>query len=132
MILRRIAQNGLYTFGVLIDQGAPFAVTLELSWNDNQTDISCIPSGFYVCKRVQSPKFGNTFEIMNVINRKNILFHWGNKVKDTQGCVLVGEEFAVMDGERAIASSVRGFSEFMQINKDKNEFDLFILDQTGG
>ncbi|MDP2815297.1 MAG: DUF5675 family protein [Rectinemataceae bacterium] len=132
MILLRIAQNEHATFGVLKEQGFPFALTLELPWRDNTAEYSCIPSGFYVCKRIQSPKFGNTFEIVNVAGRSNILFHKGNKDEDTKGCILVGEEFSVIDGERAISSSARGFAEFMELNKDKNEFDLFVLTQTGG
>ena len=33
------------TFGVLIKDGVPLCVTLELPWRDNERSISCIPEG---------------------------------------------------------------------------------------
>lgn len=123
--LKRIARSKIATFGVMIDNnGIPFCLSLENSWKDNKPNVSCIPFGRYICKRVKSPKYGNTFEITNVNSRSHILFHWGNWAKNTLGCVLLGEEFAVLKNEPAIASSKNAFNEFL--NKLRG-IDSFIL-----
>ena len=128
LTLKRVTENEDATFGVLINGDIPFAVTLEPSWEDNKKGISCIPSGPYSCKRVKSPKFGNTFEILDVLERTHILFHKGNSEHNTQGCVLIAEEFGKLHGRAAVLASGRGFTEFMYILQDVDEFDLIIED----
>ena len=126
--LKRVADNEDATFGVLINGNIPFAVTLEPAWEDNKKGISCIPSGPYSCKRVKSPKFGDTFEILDVEERTHILFHKGNSERNTQGCVLIAEEFGRLNGKAAVLASGRGFTEFMSILKEVDEFELIIED----
>ena len=126
--LKRVAENEDATFGVLINGDTPFAITLEPSWEDNKKGISCIPSGPYSCKRVKSPRFGDTFEILDVEGRTHILFHKGNSERNTQGCVLIAEEFGILNGKAAVLASGRGYREFMNILKDVDEFDLIIED----
>src|SRR3990167_5366010 len=86
------------TFGVIFynnNKGEliPFALTMERKWANNESGKSCIPRGEYICKRIISPKFGNTFEVMNVMKRSEILFHQGNLDDDSHGCILIGEMF---------------------------------------
>ena len=126
--LKRVADNEDATFGVLINGNIPFAVTLEPAWEDNKKGISCIPSGPYSCKRVKSPRFGDTFEILDVEGRTHILFHKGNSERNTQGCVLIAEEFGILNGKAAVLASGRGFTEFMSILKEVDEFELIIED----
>ena len=126
--LKRVADNEDATFGVLINGNIPFAVTLEPAWEDNKKGISCIPSGPYSCKRVKSPKFGDTFEILDVEERTHILFHKENSERNTQGCVLIAEEFGRLNGKAAVLASGRGFTEFMSILKEVDEFELIIED----
>ena len=64
--------------------------TLELPWIFNERKISCIPTGTYLVKRHNSPKFGQCFKIQDVKGRSDILIHSGNVVGDTLGCILVG------------------------------------------
>lgn len=92
--LKRISGTPQAVFGALIEDGIPFVVTLEEPWLNNQRGASCIPVGAYVCRRVISPKFGDTFEVTNVPGRSHILFHKGNTTDDTEGCILVGALFA--------------------------------------
>lgn len=124
MKLKRIAETDTGTYGVLISGGTPFAVTLERPWLNNRKGESCIPTGRYVCKRVQSPKFGNTFEITGVNGRSHILFHKGNLDDDTHGCVLVGESFNPVSGSHGITASKEGFAEFMAKTANVSEFTL--------
>tara|TARA_R110000803_G_scaffold162334_1_gene225963 strand:- start:5 stop:430 length:426 start_codon:yes stop_codon:yes gene_type:complete len=129
--LKRIAtskEEG--TFGVLLDGYVPFAVSLEppfIVQPDGLTtpNISCIPTGIYVCKRVNSPRFGDTFEVTDVEegHRSHILFHKGNSTKNTLGCILIGEGF----GSLGIERSRQGFDEF---KSKTSELDQFILQIT--
>lgn len=133
IILIRVCENQYGTFGVLLDEDVmrgefiPFATTLELRWRNNIPVGSCIPAGHYECKRVKSQKFGETFEIANVPNRSHILFHWGNTLKDTSGCILVGEQFGYLGVLAGILASKKGFKEFMNRLKNYNTFHLEII-----
>ncbi|MDR1244560.1 MAG: DUF5675 family protein [Endomicrobium sp.] len=50
-----------------------------------------IPKGTYKVKLTMSLKFGRELpELLNVSNRTAIRIHRGNSAKDTQGCILVG------------------------------------------
>lgn len=124
--LIRVGQSDKGTFGVLRLGQVPFALTLEEPWRDNQTNISSIPAGSYLCLRTRSPKFGNTYEVMNVPGRSHILFHKGNTLDDTQGCILVGEEFSGTFDKPMLVSSQRGFSEFLALLDGQTEFELVI------
>lgn len=129
MTLKRIASNKDGTFGVLIYEGIPFAVTCEREWLDNKTGVSCIPNGVYVCKRVMSPKFGDTFEITGVQDRSHVLFHWGNTQGDSKGCILVAEKFGTLKGHTAVLESRapgEGINEFLSLTKGVYEFSLDI------
>lgn len=131
LTLKRIAMTEWGTFGVLLTNGYPFAVTIENPWINNRQDISCIPENTYFCERVNSPKFGNTFEIKDVPNRTHILLHFGNRDDDTAGCVLIAEEYGKINGEPAVLTSRnvagKGFNEFINILKDDNSFILNII-----
>lgn len=124
--LIRLAENSSGTFGVLIHGDTPFAVTLERRWLNNQRNVSCIPWGVYTCRRVDSPRFGDTFEVTNVPGRSHILFHKGNLDDDSHGCILVGEEFDPVLGSYGILSSRKGFDELMDRMADRDEFSLSI------
>lgn len=130
MTIKRVSMSGEAVFGVLLDNyGIPFALTAERPWLDNNSNISCIPNGTYTCRRVQSPRFGNTFEVCDVPNRTHILFHKGNiPGKDSHGCILVGEQFGILNGNRAVLASNAGFHEFLQLLADEVEFTLHIME----
>ena len=128
LLLSRVATNDHGTFGVLSWDGQPFAVSLEDKWRHNKKFMSCIPSGTYTCKRVNSPKFGDTFQVMHVQNRTNILFHKGNTTRNTEGCILIGEEFGILTGEPAILASNKGFSGFKRLTAEVDSFTFAIRD----
>lgn len=124
----RVGQSGRGTFGVLLNGSVPFALTMERPWAENKQSVSCIPAGTYICKRVRSPKFGNTFEVTGVPGREHILFHKGNELYETEGCIMVGEEFSGTYERPRISSSERGFLEFMQLLETHSGFELTIKD----
>ncbi len=112
--LIRLEKGPEGTFGVLRLDGRVFCVTLEPPDNGNAREISCIPAGNYICCRVESPHFGRTYEVRDVPGRSHILFHRGNMVDDTKGCVLLGSGFGRLHGDRAILDSGRAFSRFLE------------------
>jgi len=126
MIIRRTAFTEFGTFGIIIHNGIPFALTLERPWLNNERDVSCIPEGSYTCKRFHSSSHPDTFEVMGVQGRTGILFHKGNLMDHSAGCILIGEEFGVLNGKPAILSSKKGFNEFMANMDAKTEFELII------
>lgn len=99
-------------------------VTLELPWRDNKKGESCIPIGTYTCRRVCSPKLGETFEICDVPDRSQILIHRGNYYKDTRGCVLLGESVNI--GTESICDSKKAFQRFMKCLEGVEEFNLIV------
>jgi hypothetical protein len=129
LTLKRIASRQDGTFGVLLADGRPFAVTLERPWRDNKRGESCIPAGAYTCIRVHSPRFGTTWMVRDVPNRSEILFHAGNIFHDSHGCILVAEKFATWaDGSTSIADSRIGMAELLDLSRDFASLDLLIED----
>ena len=126
--LLRVGQSNRGTFGVLRVGQVPFALTLERPWEDNAQNVSCIPAGRYRCRKVRSARFGDTYEVCDVPNRTHVLFHKGNFIYDTQGCILIGEEYSGTWDRPFIASSERGFLEFMKMLQGMPEFELVITD----
>jgi len=115
------------TFGMLGVDSVPICVSVERPWANNQKGISCIPVGVYQCKRVNSPKFGNTFEVTGVSGRSEILFHSGNVDDDSHGCIILGENFEPWtDGSVSVRSSKQAFSEFLQALVGEESFELTI------
>jgi hypothetical protein len=116
------------TFSVLDEEGQPFAVAVEPP--SNSVGRYLTPVGEYFCNRVNSPKFGNTFEITGVAGHDHILFHWGNLYTDSLACVIVGEKFGVIKGLTAVQESKstpnEGFNEFLLRTKGLTQFKLVI------
>lgn len=126
--LIRVGQSDRGTFGVIRHGHVPFVLTLERPWKNNEQNISCIPAGRYRCRKIRSPRFGNTYEITDVPGRTHVLFHAGNTIEDTQGCILVGEEFSGTFDKPMLVSSKRGFLELMKYLDAAPEFDLIIYE----
>lgn len=115
------------TLGTLSCDNKPLCLTLEPPWRNNQQDVSCIPPGQYLCKRINSPKFGQTFEVLNVPNRTHILCgHWGNFVRDTEGCIIFGEGFRQHNDELMLIHSKRAFATFRKYLFGVDMFNLVI------
>lgn len=130
--LVRISEYNGATMGVLCVNDMPEFVTLEDAWRDNERMISCIPVGRYKVKLHRSPKFGVTYQVMNVPERDQILFHAGNTQKDTHGCILLGMQFGKMGNESAILASRSAFNRFMDLMAGTPEAELIIIDAYGG
>jgi hypothetical protein len=104
-ILRRVVESGAGTFGVLIIDGLPCCVTLEHPWQHNEQNISCIPPGNYTLKRYESEVHGSTWQIQPVPGRGTILFHGGNTLLDSKGCVIVGSSYGTIGTHYGVRKS---------------------------
>lgn len=131
--LKRVSHREDGVFSVFEDEGQPFCLAVE----NNKT---LNPTGEYLCKRTNSPKFKDTFEITLVPNKTHVLFHWGNSEDDSIGCVILGELFdtieSKVDGSRktAILSSKttvgQGFLEFLARTRGLDQFKLVVMEAT--
>lgn len=130
--LVRVSEHDGATLGVLCIDDVPEFVTLEDAWRDNERQISCIPVGRYTVKPKISPKFGSTFEVVDVPERSHILFHAGNTHKDTNGCILLGLQFGKVGSEAAILASRSAFLQFLQKMAGTKEAQLIVIDAYGG
>ncbi len=134
MRLIRVARNDIATYGALVYGDTPFAVTLERPWKGNERNVSCIPGGplsspvVYQCARVKSPRFGVTFEVLNVPKRSEILFHRGNIDDDTHGCIIVGEAFNPILGKPGVTDSGHAFAELLGLMRLVDRFQLSVID----
>jgi len=85
------------TNGTLSYRGKEICKTIELPWNDNQPQISCIPEGKYPVVVRETKEQGLHLWINAVPGRSQILIHPANyAVKELRGCIapvsfLVGE-----------------------------------------
>ena len=113
LILKRIAKKKTYTIGRLgilpaasvdanvnVDEGTYFCDTLEPPVREVKTKSRggitqkpfAIPEGRYPVVITYSPKFRKWLPLLlNVPQFSGIRIHAGNTPKDTQGCILVGE-----------------------------------------
>ena len=125
LVLERQTRNSNATIGILFNPENQWEViTLENPWRNNGPDSS-IPVGNYLCRRVNSPKFGNTFEVCEVPGRTHILFHAGNTEVDTLGCILLG---MTRTSEIAIGRSREAFERFLNYTNGIDEFELEIVE----
>jgi hypothetical protein len=66
------------TNGKLECEGKLICNTIELPWKMNETKVSCVPEGKYFIRKRYSAKYKWHLELVDVPNRKFILFHPAN------------------------------------------------------
>ena len=121
----RVASNPKEgTFGAFLVDGKPICNSLEPYSRDNARSVSCIPTGQYICERVNSPKYGNVWTITNIQGRSHVLIHWGNIDDNTEGCVITGEKFGMLGNKWAVLESKNAFKEFM---RETEVYDTLLL-----
>jgi hypothetical protein len=87
--------SGKATMGVISCPLLPCKLfTLELPDKGNIQMISRIPAGKYNFVphgwNNEPVKFSRVWRLLDVPNRSNVLIHWGNYLRNTDGCILVG------------------------------------------
>jgi len=149
--LKRIARKKLYTIGHLYINGQYFCDTLEdpdrcLSSTMTVPEISrkkikgdtAIPTGKYaITMKVVSPKYSNFTKypyvkfcggkmprLCCVPGYEGVLIHAGNTQKDTEGCILVGENKVV---GKVINSQTVWKKLYEELLKDPNNITIEIV-----
>ncbi|WP_390881651.1 DUF5675 family protein [Sphingobacterium pedocola] len=68
--------------------GEPICHTIELPWQDNTPNKSCIPEGRYKLEKRVYPKNGEQVGIPSVQGREAILIHAANNAAtEIRGCI---------------------------------------------
>ena len=103
LILTRIARKAEYTIGRLEDEnGMKVCDTLEPTWRDykgGEMKIprkSAIPEGTYRVVVTKSRRFQKYLPLLvGVPGFEGVRIHSGNTSRDTEGCILVGQNLQV-------------------------------------
>jgi Family of unknown function (DUF5675) len=83
------------TNGKLECEGKLICLTIELPYKNNETKVSCIPEGKYFIKKRYSKKFQWHLEVLDVQNRRLILFHSANNaLQELNGCIAPVTKFS--------------------------------------
>ena len=126
LILRRRTSGSMGTLGIITCDGKDICQTLELPWNNNSQNSSCIPDGKYKLRKINSPKFGEVYEICDVRDREHILIHKGNFLRDTHGCVLVGMINSLENCQYRLYNSKIALEAFIKFLEGKDDITLEI------
>ena len=113
------------TMGKLYEGKEFICYTIERPWLKNAKNVSCIPAGTYPVKLVNSPKFRITFEVKKVPGRAHILFHAGNAVSDSLGCILPASSIDSYLGKIGGKSSGRALTKLLN-RMEGESFNLTI------
>ena len=103
LILTRRARRADYTIGRLEDEnGMKICDTLEPTWRDYKggemkiPKKSAIPEGTYRVVITKSQRFGKYLPLLvGVPGFEGVRIHAGNTSRDTEGCILVGQNLQV-------------------------------------
>lgn len=133
LTLTRTSRGVGYTTGILHEKGNILCYTLEPQWRDlvHEKKVmgrTAIPEGTYQIRMSPSKKFRRMMPyLMEVPNFTGVMIHPGNRVEDTEGCILVGER----DKPNTLMYSRRTFERlyntlFEQANEEGGELEIVI------
>ena len=125
LTLIRVCDN----LGLLLGPRGKICFIMEPEWKDNQTDISCIPTGEYTVvymERSASGKYRDCYHVTHVRNRYGILIHCGNTVNHTLGCLLPGVKVGTLGGQFAVLGSKAAMRKIHKVT-NKETFKLRIV-----
>ncbi len=130
-VLQRLQESNHGTFGVLRTPLGFKALSIELPWRENRSNISCIPPGEYKMIWTYSPTFKRMMYIaLGTSPRSGIRLHPGNLAGDVlqglrshfKGCIGLGARTGVLSGQRAVLTSapvVAAFQNHMEMKPFK-------------
>lgn len=118
-ILQRFETGDQGTFGHFVI-GKKSWFSGELPWENNEANVSCIPTGTYNCVWSYSPKFRKNTYHVHVPGRTVIEIHpsnfMGSHAKgflcQLNGCIALGEKFGIMEKQKAVLVSRPAISDF--------------------
>lgn len=118
-ILLRGESTNQGTFGLLIASSLKL-FTLELPWKNDESNVSCIPKGTYICRYTLSPRLRKfTYEVFGDRKRTGIRIHSANFANQLLGCLALGEKIGKMDGRKALLISRPAITKLEQAMERK-------------
>ena len=125
--LVRLEESKQGTLGILKIDKQIFCCTLEPPDRLNERNRSNIDPQQYVCTPYVSSTHGETWKVENVPGRSGILFHKGNSVRHTSGCILLGDKFGKLGNVlRATLNSGATFTHFLMVLANDTQVSLTI------
>ena len=149
LTLKRIARRKFYTIGRLLnekgericdtledpDRGLKSIMPLDQIKNIKVKGDTAIPTGTYeVNVNIVSPKYSNFSKypyakiaegkmprLMNVPGYQGVLMHAGNTQKDTEGCILLGQNTTVGRVNQSQATWISFYLNYIKPCLAKNE-----------
>jgi hypothetical protein len=113
MLLERFAYTHWGTFGK-ITVGDKSWFTIERPWNNNEPNISCIPTGVYALWPARFNKGDyEVYEILNVPGRTEVKIHIATTMDDVLGCVGLGKALGFYRDKWCVIHNKAAFNEFM-------------------
>ena len=130
LTLTRIAKRADYTIGRLADEkGEKICDTLEPTWRDYKggekkvKGRSAVPEGTYRVVVTRSPRFGRYLPLLvGVPGFEGVRIHSGNTSRDTEGCMLVGQN---LQAGRLLWSRLE-LEHLMKLIENEKEISLTI------
>lgn len=131
----RLHQDENQTSGICViydKDGFPLfsALSLERGWRNNETNISCVPSGVYTLKHEYSDRFKKyLWELKDVPNRTECKFHSANYWFQLNGCISLGLKYKDLnkDNYRDVTNSSDTMKVFESILNGCVKIQLTII-----
>ena len=131
LTLTRIAKRADYTIGRLEDEnGVKICDTLEPTWRNYKggelkvPNKSAVPEGTYRVVVTKSPRFKKYLPLLvGVPGFEGIRIHSGNSAKDTEGCILVGDNLI----KGRLVWSRNALGKLMRMMEDEKEVSITII-----
>lgn len=123
--------QSLSTCLILNEENMPIfsSIILERGWRDNESNVSCIPSGMYELEFEESHRFKQKlWEVKGVEGRSECKFHSANFWKDLNGCLAPGRRPRDIDNDGYIdvTSSKDTLKDFHDVLKGHDKAVLII------
>lgn len=124
--LKRLCSNPDGTFGSLIKSSRIFCMTLE-------PQEPKLPAGIYLCELYKADSRNYLVYKINFpqADGRPILFHTGNSIVDTEGCILIGSFDPTYrhNGKTGVSNSKASFDLLMETKLPS--FWLKVVDVNG-
>ena len=126
----RMSLNGVYLCDTLedTDRSLNAAMSLDEILSKKRKGITAIPTGKYDVILTFSPRFKRVLPLLlSVKGYEGVRVHAGNTNKDTEGCLLVGENKAKGQVINSRATLEKLMSVLLECEKRKEKISITIV-----
>ena len=99
--------------------------SLERPWKNNSRNVSSIPYGNFRCDYTYSPRFKRKLYLLrDVPGRSGIRIHAANWSYELMGCIALGMQIGVLEGEVGLLRSAPAIEKLVRFMNE----DSFLLE----